>query len=117
VRKWWVLPMALGVFLILTACGSGSASPAPPVNRHTVTDTAVCRAFNAASSPLEMLNSVETSFAKLAATARDADIRRDGRVLLRYHEPATARSSGAFFDIGATCVARGFTPKDWYEAF
>jgi hypothetical protein len=115
VQKLLVLLMTLGVCLVLTACGSGSASSAPPVNRHRVSDAAVCRAFNAVSSPLEKPNSVEISFAKLAATARDANIRQEGKVLLRYHEPAAALDSKSFFEIANTCVAQGFTPKDWAE--
>jgi len=116
VRKCSVLSTIVGVCLVLAGCGGGSTSSSPPGSRYTVTDTAVCRAFNASIGPLQKPISFEASFAKLAATARNADIRREGKALLRYHEPAAALSSKSFFEIGATCVARGFTPKDWAEA-
>ena len=115
VRKWSVLPTMLGVCVVLAGCGSGSASSSPTVSRYTASEAAVCKAFNAASGPLAVSDSIETSFAKLAAAARNADVRREGRALLRYHEPSEAMASKSFFSIGAACVARGFTPKDWAE--
>ena len=110
-----MLATVLGSCLVLAGCGNGSASSSQPVNPYTVSDAAVCRAFNTVSSPLEKPTSVAISFAKLAATARDANIRQEGKALLRYHEPLAALASRSFFEIGATCVARGFTPKDWAE--
>jgi len=109
VPKVVVLATVVGIGLVLAGCGRGTATP--PVNRYTVSDATVCKAFNSAASPLLHSDSVYPTLAKLAADARDADIRRAGEALWDHK----GEDGEAFHRIGAACVAQGLTPKDWPE--
>jgi hypothetical protein len=112
VRRMWIFTAVFSIGAILSGC-SGSASPA--AQRHTVTTTAVCRAFDAASSPLGHSGSVDTALVKLAVLAKDASIRSAGSVLQQDHQGTSVEGTKPFYRIGAICVAKGLTPKDWAE--
>jgi hypothetical protein len=103
------------VSMFLAGCSSGSASPL--ANRHIVSDTRVCQAFNVAASPTAHFNSIYTGLASLASEAKDAGLRREGETLqteLRRHSlPGSAAAMNAYYQIGAVCVSHGLTPKDW----
>jgi hypothetical protein len=114
VRKWSILVAAILMCVVLGGCGGGATSTRSPP-RYTVSDAEVCKAFNTAASPLEEPISVEIRFVKLAASAKNADLRQEGKALLRDYGPGEGRGSKPFFDIGSICVAEGLTPKDWSE--
>jgi hypothetical protein len=114
VRKTTVVAATLIIGMaILAGCTNGSASV--PSTRFTVTDSAVCNAFNTASSPLFHLDSAETTLGRLAAKAKNRDIRRSGGALVRYRDAAAIEGSRPFAKIGAVCVSLGLTPSDWAE--
>ena len=109
---------SISVCVFLAGCGSVSATSASAPSsegRHAVSDAAVCKALSAVASPLEKPPSDVTAFGKLAASAKNADIRREGKTLLKNRDPVGALASRPFFDIASTCVSEGFTSKDWAE--
>jgi hypothetical protein len=103
-----LLAALVGTGAIMASCATSGASL--PANRYTVTEVTVCRAFNSAASPVAHLNSIDPVLARLAAHAKDPDIRRAGKELLQEH---VGDESKPFYQIGAICVAKGLTPKDW----
>jgi hypothetical protein len=115
VKRVGVFAAAMVVGIIFAGCGGGSATL--PAQHDTVTVAGVCRDFNIAASPTLHSNSVYTGLAKLAADAKDADLRREGSALqtaLRHHSyPGSATAIKSYYQIGAVCVSHGLTPKDW----
>ena len=124
IRGCWMAAV-LVTFLILAACGSTPrATVAPPLPRSghpprtSLSDAVVCAAFNRMASPTMHPLASYASFAKLAAQARDAEIRRAAEALVREsrHDPIfDATGSKDFSEIGTACVAKGLTPKYWME--
>jgi hypothetical protein len=104
---WKLVAALIGLSAIVANCAMSGASIPP--NRHTVTEATVCRAFNAAASSVAH-NSDGGGFPRLAARAKDPEIRRAGKELLEEH---LGDGSRPFYQIGAVCVAKGLTPKDW----
>jgi hypothetical protein len=103
-----LLATLVGISTIVAGCG---ASPA--ASRYPVTESAVCHAFNAAASPLAHTDSVDIALGKLAADARNANIRRAGTTLLKNFKTMPPERNKAFERIATICVAKGLTPKDW----
>jgi hypothetical protein len=106
-----LLATLVGISTIVAVCGACGASPV--ASRYTVTETAVCHAFNAAASPLAHTDSVDIVLGKLAADARNANIRRAGTTLLKDFKTMPPERIKAFERIATICVAKGLTPKDW----
>jgi hypothetical protein len=116
VRKLQLVAALIGVGVIVI--GGSSLSGATPSGRHTITEAAVCKAFTLAAIPVPWHLTLRfQAVEKVAERAKNTDIRRAGRALLKDHEAVTIEEgSKPWYQIGSICVAKGLTPKDWAES-